>query len=163
MKFLKKDRVLSIILLAISMFFYFNVQKLKSTGYVGDPGPKMFPYLGIVVLIICAVILFIKPETKEQKQLLTKEQAVSAAKLLGVYALIFLLMWTVGYIITAPIILFILCYMFSKVSEPGITLKKNVIRSIIYAIVLSAGLYLLYVVALKTQMPKGILWQALKK
>lgn len=163
MKFINKDRVLAIILLGISMFFYFSVQTLKSTGFEGDPGPKMFPYIGIVILIACAVIIFIKPDKSEKKEFLPGDQLKSALKLLGVYALIFVLMLLLGYLMTAPIILFVLCYMFSKVSEPNITKKKNIIRSVIYALVISGALYLLYVFALKTQLPNGLLWDALRK
>lgn len=164
MKSLNKDRVLGIILLLVSAFFAFNTTKLKATNYVGDPGPKMFPFLGVAVCVICAVLLIIKPEkSADGKVYLTKAQFKSAAKLLVVYALIFLLMWLLGYTITVPVILTILCFMFSKVTDENIPFVKNLIRSIIYAVLISLGLYLLYVVALKTQLPKGLIFEMIAK
>lgn len=163
MKFMNKDRILSIILLAISMFFYFSVHNMRGSGFEGDPGPKMFPYIGILILVLCAVIIFIKPDKSEKKAMLPGGQLKSALKLLGVYALIFVLMLVLGYQVTVPIVLFILCFMFSKVSDPNILLKKNIVRSAVYALAISAALYMLYVFALKTQLPKGLLWEALLK
>lgn len=159
MKFINKDRVLSICLLAICAFFFVNIQNLKLSQYAGDPGPKMFPMIGIIVCVLCAVWLFIKPDTSEKKPVLTRAQLKSALVLLAIYGLIVLLMWLVGYTATVPIILFILCCLFSKATHPDISVKKMLLRSLIFTVIVSAALYLVYVVVLSTQLPKGILWK----
>ena len=33
--------------------------QLKATGYDGDPGPKMFPLIGAVILAICGIAIFL--------------------------------------------------------------------------------------------------------
>ena len=38
-----KDRILGIILLLISLFFFYFTMQQESPRFEGDPGPKMFP------------------------------------------------------------------------------------------------------------------------
>ena len=161
-KLMNKDRMLSIILLLISLFFIFNTTQLRSSGYAGDPGPKMFPFLGAGICVLCAVLLFIKPTGGKGKKQFGPGQFKDALKLLAMYAGIGVLLWLLGFAIAMPIFLFILCFMFSKVTDENIPVKKNVIRSAVYAIIIGAVLYAVFVIALDTQLPTGLIPGLLK-
>ena len=158
-----KDRVLGVILLLISLFFFYFTMQQETARFEGDPGPKMFPLIGCVLTSVCGVLTLVHPEKKEGKTYLTKEEFKRAAKLFGLYAAFLLLIWALGFMITAPLLLFAISVLFSYESRPDDPIGKRLIRSAIYAIIVGGALYLLYVTALQTQLPKGALWQLFKK
>ncbi len=159
----KKDRLLGIILLLISLFFFIFTMQQESPRFEGDPGPKMFPLIGCIITAVCGVLTVVHPEKKEGKTYLNKEEFRRAAKLFGLYAAFLVLIWAIGFMITAPVLLFAISYLFSFESRPDDPKGKRILRSAVYAVVVGAALYLLYVTALQTQLPKGALWQLFKK
>ena len=158
----KKDFGLGVFcILFAALIIYMSVQ-LKTTNYEGDPGPKMFPLIGSVIMAVCGIALIVAPE-KEAKVFLTKEQWKAAFGLFGMYVGFALMFWLFGFIIAVPISLFIITFMLSKLSVKDATVKHRLIISLIYGVVGGAVLYLAYVVGLKTQMPTGLLFELLKK
>ena len=163
MKKLQKDRLLGIIVLLIAAFFAINTSKLGATNFEGDPGPKMFPYMGCIIIAICGAILIVCPGKKQEgAPFLTREQFKSAALLFGIYVLFVLMLVYIGVLVTVPVILFIISFLFSKVSRPDASLGSRLVKSLIYTVIVSVGLYLLYIVALDSKFPVGKLWKLLK-
>ena len=144
MEKLKKDRLLGIIVLVIAAFFAYFTGKLGSTNFEGDPGPKMFPYMGSIIMALCGIILLVKPEKKEKGKFLSRDELKHAALLFGIYVLFVVMM-------------FVVSFLFSKISDPGATARARVIRSLIYSVAVTAALYLVYVVALDAKLPSGAL------
>lgn len=163
MKAAAKDRLLGLIAILISAVFAYLTSGLPATSYVGDPGPKMFPYIGCILSALCGLILIVRPARGEGKTFMTKDQFLHALLLFGIYVLYYVLLLIFGFTVTAPIILFIISLLFSEVSNPNAPMKSRIIKSLIYAVLLAGVLYLIYVVLLDTTIPKGILWKALKK
>lgn len=159
MKQTTKDRLLGIILLLISLFFFYFTMQQETPRFEGDPGPKMFPLIGCAVTAVCGILTLVHPDKKERKTYLTKEEFKRAAKLFGLYAAFLVLLWLVGFMITAPVSLFLISYLFSFESRPDDPKGKRILRSAIYAVIVGAALYLLYVTLLQTQLPKGLLWK----
>ena len=157
-----KDRVLGIILLLISLFFFIFTMQQETARFEGDPGPKMFPLIGSVIMAICGIALIVAPE-KEAKVFLTKTQWKAALGLFGVYVLLALLLWLLGFMFAVPIVLFIVTFMLSKLSVKDATVKHRLLISLIFGVVGGAVLYLAYIVGLKAQMPTGLLIELLKK
>lgn len=158
----KKDFGLGLFCLIFAAIITYLSTLLKATGYEGDPGPKMFSMIGAVIVAICGIGLIISPE-KEQKVFLTKQQWKAAFGLFGMYVLLALLLWLLGFMIAVPIMLFIITFMLSKLSVKDTTVKHRLIISLIYGIVGGAVLYLAYVIGLKAPMPNGLLFELLKK
>jgi len=154
-----KDRVLGIILLLISLFFFYFTMQQETPRFEGDPGPKMFPLIGCAITAVCGILTLVHPDKKERKTYLTKEELKRAAVLFAHYAAFLVLIWAVGFMITAPVLLFLISYLFSFESRPDDPKGKRILRSAIYAVVVGAALYLLYVTALQTQLPTGALWK----
>ena len=159
----KKDRLLGLILLLISLFFFIFTMRQEAPRFEGDPGPKMFPLIGCVLTAACGILTLVHPEKKESKTYLTKEELKRAAKLFGLYAAFLLLIWGLGFLITAPVLLFAISVLFSYESRPDDPLAKRLLRSAIYAVIVGGALYLLYVTVLQTQLPTGALWKLFKK
>ena len=105
------------------------------------------------------MIVIVKPEKKEHTGFLTKDQLKRAAVLFSLYALFLVLFWAMGFVVAVPVVLFAVSLLFSKVSKPDASLKSRLIKSAVYALIVAAALYLLYITALKTQFPHGALWQ----
>jgi hypothetical protein len=158
----KKDFGLGVFcILFAAVIIYLSLQ-LKATGYEGDPGPKMFPIIGSVIMAVCGIALIVAPE-KNQKVFLTKTQWKAAGALFGMYVLFALLLWLFGFLVAVPVMLFIITFMLSKLSVKDATVKHRLLISLIYGVVGGAVLYLAYVVGLKASMPTGVLIELLKK
>ena len=158
-----KDRVLGLILLLISLFFFIFTMQQEAPRFEGDPGPKMFPLIGCALTGVCGILTLVHPEKKEGKQYLSKDEVKRAAKLFGLYAAFLVLLWALGFMITAPLLLFLISVLFSYESRPDDPMGKRLLRSAIYAIIVGGALYALYVVVLQTQLPTGALWKLFKK
>ena len=157
-KFFCRDRVLSIILLAISAFFAIQANALRASNLAGDPGPKVFPWMACGLLAACAIYLFIKPGTPSKKMNLNKEEWKRLIIMLALYLLLIIGADLIGIMYTLPVILFCISYLFSKSSKPELSTKKRLIQTIIYTVCISAALYLIYVVALGVQLKPGRLF-----
>ena len=158
----KKDFGLGVFCIVFAALIIYLSLQLKATGYEGDPGPKMFPIIGSVIMAICGIALIIAPE-KDAKVFLTKEQWKAAFGLFGMYVALALMLWFFGFMIAVPIVLFIVTFMLSKLSVKDATVKHRLLISVIYGVIGGAVLYLAYVKGLKAQMPTGLLFELLKK
>lgn len=152
----KRDFFTGLVTVLISAWIIWETMNLAGTVYEGDPGPKMFPMIGGVLMAVCGIILMIK-QGEQQKQFLTKEQWGKCAIIFGIYALFLLLMYVFGWIVAMPVILFVLTFVLSSVSMPDATIKKRIITSLIWAVCCGAGIYLAYKVGLKASVPKGLM------
>ena len=94
----KKDLGLGAFCIVFAAIIAYLSMQLKATGYEGDPGPKMFPLIGSVIMAVCGIALIIAPE-KEAKVFLTKEQWKAAFGLFGMYVGFALMFWLFGFII----------------------------------------------------------------
>lgn len=158
-KFFCRDRVLAVILLVISAFFALQASTLPASNLQKDPGPAAFPWIGCGILAICAIILLIKPGENGKKLDLTKAEWKRLGIMLGLYLIIAVGSYLFGVIITFPIVLFIISYLFSKSSRPDMPTRKRIITTLIYTVGLSVALYLIYVVAMDVRLKPGILFK----
>ena len=139
-----------------------NIPEAK---HAGDPGPKLFPLIGAGIMLVCSVaILLNQDEPKRDKDgnikpFLTKKQWIAAGKVFGIYCLMTLLFYLIGFTATVPIILFVLTFMLSKVSAPDMPMKQRIIKTLIFAVVAGALIYAAYILGLQARLPKGILWK----
>lgn len=157
----KKDFGLGIFCILFAVFVTSMSMQLKATGYDGDPGPKMFPMIGAVIVAVCGIALIVAPG-KPAGAFLTKSQWKSAGLMFGAYVLLILLLYLVGFIGAVPVMLFAITFMLSKLSAKDYSVKKRLIVSAVFGLVGGAVLYLAYVVGLDAKMPAGLVWSLLK-
>ena len=125
----KKDFGLGVFCIVFALLIIYLSLQLKATAYKGDPGPKMFPIIGSVIMAICGIALIIAPE-KQEKRFLTWAQWKAAFGLFGMYVGLALLLWLFGFMVAVPVALFIITLMLSKLSVKGGEVKeKRPIRS----------------------------------
>ena len=157
----KKDLGLGVFCVLAAAFIAYMSFQLRATGYEGDPGPKMFPLIGSVILAICGIGLIVHP-SGESRQFMTLEQWKSAFALFGIYVGFAVLLWLLGFSVAVPVILFITCYLLSGQSLKDATRKARLLRSLIFAVICGALLYLAYIVGLGAKLPTGFLWTLFK-
>ena len=165
----KKDFGLGIFGILFSLWIaFYAMSYIPEAKHAGDPGPKLFPLIGAGIMLVCSVaILFNQEEPKRDKDgnikpFLTKKQWLAAGKVFGIYCLMTLLFYLIGFTATVPIILFILTFMLSKVSAPDTPKKQRIIKILIFAIVAGALIYCAYILGLQARLPKGIIWKLFK-
>ena len=157
----KKDFGLGVVTLLVAVWVAYMSMQLKASAYEGDPGPRMFPMIGSVIMAICGIVLIIK-QGEPGRAFLTAAQWKAAGKLFAVYVLFVLLFWAFGFIVAVPAILFIVTFMLSGLSAKDKSIKQRLIMSLIFAVIGGAALYLAYVVGLDAKMPMGIVFKLLK-
>ena len=157
----KKDFGLGVFCVLLACVITAMTMQLKPSLYEGDPGPRMFPMIGSVLLAVCGIAMMIK-QGEPGKAFLTATQWKEAGKLFSVYILFVLLFWAFGFVVAVPVILFIVTFLLSGLSAKDAGIKKRLLMAFIFAVICSVVLYLAYVVGLGAQMPKGELLKMLK-
>jgi len=153
MRKLYKDQVLGIILIVVAVFFGALTMGIAKSTLQGDPGPKVFPATACIMIGLCGLFLFAKPERKEGKRYLSPEEWKRLAVLYGLYLLYWALLWLVGYRVAIPVILFLVSTLFAR----GTNTKP--VKTLLYTVVLSAVIYVIYIVVMESRLPEGILFE----
>lgn len=160
-KFFCKDRILGVGLIVIAAFFAWQATFLKASNLQRDPGPKVFPWIGCAIFVICGILLLIKPGPDGKKMNLNKDEKKRLLIMIAIYVGAVIGTWLLGVLITLPIMLFIVSYLFSKSSRPDMPKKKRLLTTLLYTVVLSAAIYLIYIVALEVEIQPGLILKAL--
>lgn len=118
------------------------------------PGPRMLPSIAAFGFVVCGLGIFVEGtiSKKEEKTFLVKEGWIRVLLTLAVIAAYIAGMTVAGYLITTPIILYVLTTMFAKGSKT--TIKGRVIFSVAVAVII----YAIYVFAFGLTLPAGMLF-----
>ena len=161
-KFWCKDRYLGVALLVVSAFFIWQSTLLKKSNLARDPGSSLFPIIGCGILALCGIIMLIKPGPDGGKRMkMNAEEKKRFSIILGIYIFAVVGAWLLGILITLPIVLFVVSYLFSKSSRPDMPTGKRILTTIIYTVIVSIAIYLIYVVVLDVTVRPGILLKGL--
>ena len=147
---MNRDKGNAIFVILLGIFVVYQTSKLPNPIGVGSDavGPRIFPYITAGLLISMGLGLLIQ-KSEENKPFLTKRAWIRLLIILGVYLGYCLLLWAFGFLIATPILLFTLSTMFS--------VGKNIkwYWRVIYAIALTAVIYLLFFTLLHMSLPTG--------
>lgn len=146
-----KNRVLSIIMLVLSVVVIIGASKLPVSNLQRDPGPAFFPYFLSVIMIIASVILFFQ-KSKDEKPFMTKDEYKRMFILFGLFIVYAVLFYLLGVYRTVPLVLLSLCYLFSRGR------KLPFWKLLIYTAVAWAFIYILFKYVIVMAMPKGLLF-----
>ena len=155
-KFFCKDRWLGIALIVVSAFFAWQALILKKSNLAGDPGSGLFPLIGCGILFVCGILLFIKPGPDGKRMRMNAEEKKRFFIIIAIYIFAVLGAWLLGIMITLPVVLFIVSYLFSKSSRPEMPTGKRILTTLLYTVIVSVAIYFIYVVALQVTVRPGI-------
>jgi putative tricarboxylic transport membrane protein len=150
------DRVIFVFTLVLAGVYFWATEKLPSLE-IGDPlGPKAFPrLLGIGLLVTAAVLLFEMIRGRKvvasdvPKGEIGDRSTYMVVAAVSVWTLVFFLLFEpLGYVIAASIYLVVLTCYFNKGKWTA-----NILTSVLF----SLGSYLLFVKALGVNLARGIL------
>ena len=149
---LKKDQWIgmSFFLSGIILLLIISTIQPVMTLDPNDSGPKFFPRIATIGLMICGVGLIIKPG--KNKEFMTLSQWLRAGRYFVVLIVYLFLMYFFGFIVSSILGLFVLIRMLA------IEKKPNLIVAGIYSIIFTLVLYGVFVLLLKIVLPRGLIF-----
>lgn len=149
---MKRDRIVGLIIFVVGVIFAVMTALITTPMTKGDPGPKLFPYIGSFGLIICGVGIFLQNMDKSAKPFLEKEGWIKIGELFALFILYIIGMKYIGFLISTPIVLYIITALFAEKK------KVSVLKKCIFSIVITASVYLVFEKLLLVMLPAGILF-----
>ena len=156
-KFFTKDRKLGVAIILIAFFFIWRSLLLPASKLDGDPGPSIYPLIGCFTMIICGIMLIVKPGPDGTRMKMNKDEKKRFWTMIAIYFGTVLGTWALGLMYILPITLFVVSYLFSKSSRPDMPKKKRILTTLLYTVIVFAAIYLIYVVVLDVSIKNGVL------
>lgn len=149
---LNKDKAIAAACVLIGIIYLIGALNLPQTNLVKDPGPKVFPTIGAVIVILSSVAILLKRYDTEPKASYAREQWKQVMVMLGVFVVYLLMLWILGFLISTPVILLLTSYMFT---DKGV--KVALWKRIVFALALTAFLYWIFAKVLVMLLPMGMI------
>ena len=147
-----KDRLVGGILIALGILVAVGTKLMKVTMRlsVGDPGPRLFPYLAAIGLVVCGAGIAAS-QTPDKKMLaLEPKQWKKFIRLFLVLAAYLAGLKFLGFLITTPVMTVVLIWILKQEK------KVHLLAACIYALLLTAVLHVVFVRILSIVLPKGM-------
>lgn len=152
-KNVSKDSILGIIMLLFGVVYIFGISKLPSSMLEDDPGPKVFPLVGAILIIFGSIGLILKKKPEDNQQFLTSNQWKRLWILFAIFIAYAVGLWLFGYLIATFITLFIVSSLFA--AGKSVALWKR----ILFSVGLTATIFLTFRYVLGMLLPEGILFR----
>lgn len=156
MKKPRRDFITGLVGLAGAVFFYFQALKIKKPQKLLEPGPRLMPYVALIIIAFSSIMILIqgiKDRDKDEKPYFPKggiKKITISYLLLCLYAVALSIF---GFIISTPFATFAFIYDLKGSS------KVKVVSTIIISIIVTAVLYAMFVYGFQVRLPKGILFR----
>ncbi len=149
---LNKDHYLSIFYIGLGILILFFTSRIKSlfTVATNDLGPKFFPFLCGIGIILCGIGKFLTSSKSKTKAFLPNKR--DYIRLVGLWVLLVVYVLSVkylGYIFSSLVLMFVMTTLLAD------TKKLNVWHRILFAVLMVALTYLLFSYVIKIPLPQG--------
>ncbi len=153
---MRRDTITGIVGLIGCAFFYWKAQAIKMPAKLLEPGPRLLPYVAIVLVAVSSIALIIKgymDRAKEEKPYFPK-----GGKLKITISFILLVIYSIaltylGFLISTPFATFAFIYDLKGNS------KVKVIPVIVISVVVTVVLYAMFVYGFQVKLPTGLLFE----
>ena len=154
---LTKDKKLGIIASIIGIAIIAYSMQIEPLMELEEPGPKLFPMISGVGILICGLCVFFRKQTKEDKPFADKAGWKRMAELFLILVIyVFIGLEYIGYLISTPILLMVLFYVLAEQDKKP---KKWVCAAM--GIGIGVFLYVFFHIIVELQLPKGVIFPAL--
>lgn len=156
---MNRDRIFSIGMLIFSAFMAWQTSQIKASFNNldgSDPGSRLFPYMICILLAVCSVGKFItcaKPDTG--KFVGGKKGYLRLLAVFAVLCLYAFLLTKIGFILVTFLSAAALLLMMKE------DRKLRWYSPVLFAVILTLVLYVLFETVLKVNLPVGSLWKSL--
>lgn len=150
-KRLSRDVINGSIGVVVSVALIISALRLPPSTVPDDVGPAVFPIIAALMILIPSLVLVYNSlkSAEEYIPFLNKEEWKRFWLLVGVMILYVVLLYVAGFLIATPIVMFIICLMFSK----GKQIPKW--RFAVYSLVFTLALYLAFYKGMGLKLPLG--------
>lgn len=151
---MKKDTILGLVIFVLGLLFLFLTSRIPVKTFTDDPGPRVFPYLGSGILVICGIGIFLfrkkAAEGQDSKPFLTKAGWKRAGIMTSLFIIYAVGLRFLGFHIATPVMVF---FFYRQIAPPG---KRFIGRGIIFSLATYGAVYLVFRVLLNSFLPTGI-------
>lgn len=149
---LNKDHYLSIFYIGFGVLILFFTSRISSlfTVATNDLGPKFFPSLCGIGIILCGIGKFLSSSKSKAKAFLPNKR--DYVRLAGLWILLVVYVLAVkylGYIFSSLVLMFVMTTLLAD------TQKLNVWHRILFAVLMVAFTYVLFSYVIKIPLPQG--------
>lgn len=150
---LNKNQVYSLCVIVFALILIYATSQLDSLFSLSerDVGPKFFPNVAAVGMIICAIGKFIT-ERKKSTPLFDKRGWICVGMIFGLIALYLVAIWLVGYLIATPIFTALLVIAMKE------DRKVKPLTVVLFSIITTMVLYVVFEKIIMVFLPTGIIW-----
>lgn len=153
---IKKDQVTGLVLVVLGIILFVLMAQFKKPFTAAYPGPKALPGIGAFGLVVCGAGIFLEGCKKDAKNVAFVDKAgwiriIASFAILCIYILA---MKYLGFILVTPFVLFGLTSYFAKASK----VEAKLWVRIVFAIAVTAVIYLMYVPLFGMTLPSGLLF-----
>ena len=153
---IKKDQITGLVLVLLGLAVAVLVSQFKKEMTAAYPGPKLFPLIAAFGFVVCGMGIFLTStvDKKEEKVFLAKTGWLKLAVLFALMCAYIFFMKYFGYLIVTPFVLFAASTLIAK----GGNVKSSLVGRIVFSVVFSVIVYVMYVHMFSMTLPSGILF-----
>lgn len=145
---MKRDHIVGLILFVIGILAVILIQQFPVLEASSDPGPRLFPYIGSVGIILCSIGIFFRKNQGNEEDIVSKATVIKSLFLIGILVVYGFSLEFLGFLISTPIFLFILITLFSND-------KKSYVKATAISLLISFLLYFIFQNFLNIILPSG--------
>lgn len=156
----KRDTITGVVGLVWSVIWLLLIRtQTKLPPKLLEPGPRLLPYVAFVVVALSSVMLILKGlgdwkrDPKADKPYFPKGGKLKVAKSYLMLVATGVLMNFFGFLPVAPIAIFAFIYDLKGNS------KVKPLTAVLVSLVVTAGLYAMFVIGFQVKLPTGVLFQ----
>lgn len=153
---MKNDKIVGLIIFVLGLTSLFLTSQIPVKTFTDDPGPRIFPYFGSGILVICGLgILFLQKRNAEDMDatpFLTKDGWKRAGMITLLFIVYGLALKFLGFHIATPIMVYLF---YHQIAGPG---RRFLFRGIIYSLATYGTVYLVFSKLLNAFLPPGIIF-----
>lgn len=153
---LRRDTITGIAGLAGCAFFLVSSQMIKQPAKLLEPGPRLLPYVAILLVAMSSIALIIKSVKEravEEKPYFPKGGVKKITKSFLMLVIYAIAMNWLGFLITTPFATLAFIYDLKGSS------KVRLVSAVVISVLVTAALYALFVIGFQIKLPAGILFE----
>ncbi|HIT65039.1 MAG TPA: tripartite tricarboxylate transporter TctB family protein [Candidatus Ventrimonas merdavium] len=153
---LRRDTITGIAGLAGCAFFLVSSQMIKQPAKLLEPGPRLLPYVAILLVAMSSIALIIKgvkERAVEEKPYFPKGGVKKITKSFLMLVIYAIAMNWLGFLITTPFATLAFIYDLKGSS------KVRLVSAVVISVLVTAALYALFVIGFQIKLPAGILFE----
>lgn len=153
---MRRDTVTGIVGLVGCVWFFIMTQSVRQPAKLLEPGPRLLPYVAIVLIAMSSIALIIKgvrERETEEKPYFPKGGAKKIARRYGMLVLYAAALTYLGFLISTPFATLAFIYDLKGNSQ------VKLVPAILISLVVTAVLYGMFVYGFQVKLPAGMLFE----